>query len=183
MLAAERYKSVWNMFLQALNHNPTACLRAFQCEQHVNKRSMARWMRNNGLSVRKAKTLLHESKKSADKQMPPSDSMFLPITADFTLSHKETSDMLYGVCFTFPDGTQVNIKRGTAEAVISFLKLYQRRALKKSPIPYKQLDNRWVNSCICQYFFVSLHKPKSVIRKSFLSFSNDRHQKNSFVYA
>ena len=114
MLAAERYKSVWNMFLQALNHDPTACLRAFQCEQHVNKRSMARWMQNNGLSVRKAKTLLHESKKSADKQMPPSDSMFLPVTADFTLSHKETSDMLYGVCFTFPDGTQVNIKRGYA---------------------------------------------------------------------
>ena len=26
MLAAERYKSVWNMFLQALNHDPTACL-------------------------------------------------------------------------------------------------------------------------------------------------------------
>lgn len=121
MLAAERYKSVWNMFLQALNHDPTACLRAFQCEQHVNKRSMARWMQNNGLSVRKAKTLLHESKKSADKQMPPSDSMFLPITADFTLSHKDTSDMLYGVCFTFPDGTQVNIKRGTAEAVISMV--------------------------------------------------------------
>ena len=62
MLAAERYKSVWNMFLQALNHDPTACLRAFQCEQHVNKRSMARWMQNNGLSVRKAKILLHESK-------------------------------------------------------------------------------------------------------------------------
>ena len=53
MLAAERYKSVWNMFLQALNHDPTACLRAFQCEQHVNKRSMARWMQNNGLSVKK----------------------------------------------------------------------------------------------------------------------------------
>ena len=70
MLAAERYKSVWNMFLQALNHNPTACLRAFQCEQHVNKRSMARWMRNNGLSVRKAKTLLHESKKSAHPTNP-----------------------------------------------------------------------------------------------------------------
>ena len=49
MLVAERYKSVWNMFLQALNHDPTACLRAFQCEQHVNKRSMARWMQNNGL--------------------------------------------------------------------------------------------------------------------------------------
>ena len=90
MLAAERYKSVWNMFLQALNHDPTVCLRAFQCEQHVNKRSMARWMQNNGLSVRKAKTLLHESKKSADKQMPPSDSMFLPVTADFTLCHKDT---------------------------------------------------------------------------------------------
>ena len=109
MLAAERYKSVWNMFLQALNHDPTTCLRAFQCEQHVNKRGMTRWMQNNGLSVRKAKTLLRESKKSTDKQIPPSDSMFLPITADFTLSHKDISDMLYGVCFTFPDGTQVNI--------------------------------------------------------------------------
>ena len=87
---------------------------------------MARWMQNNGLSVRKAKVLLRECKKSADKQRPPSDSMFLPVTADFTLSHKETSDMLDGGCFTFPDGTQVNIKRGTAEAVMSFLKLYQR---------------------------------------------------------
>lgn len=37
MLAAERYESVWNTFLQALNHDPTACFRAFQCEQHVNK--------------------------------------------------------------------------------------------------------------------------------------------------
>ena len=80
MLAAERYESVWNMFLQALNHDPTACLRTFQCEQHVNERSMARWMQNNGLSVRKAKALLRECKKSTDKQMPPSDSMFLPVT-------------------------------------------------------------------------------------------------------
>ena len=79
MLEAERYKSVWNMFLQALNHDPTACLRAFQCEQHVNKRGMPRWMQNNGLSVRKAKTLLRECKKSSNKQMPPSDSMFLPL--------------------------------------------------------------------------------------------------------
>ena len=85
MLVAERYKSVWNMFLQALNHDPTACLRAIQCEQHVNKRGMARWMQNNGISVRKAKTLLRESKKSTNKQMPLYDSMFLPITADFTL--------------------------------------------------------------------------------------------------
>ena len=28
---------VRNMILQALNHDPTACLRAFQCEQHVNR--------------------------------------------------------------------------------------------------------------------------------------------------
>ena len=37
MLAAEQYESVWNMILQALNHDPTAGLRAFQCEQHVNR--------------------------------------------------------------------------------------------------------------------------------------------------
>ena len=85
MLAAERYKSVWNMFRQALNQDPTACLRAFQWEQHVNKRSMARWMRNNGLSVRKAKTLLHESKKSADKQMPPSVSVSTSIADTLTI--------------------------------------------------------------------------------------------------
>ena len=37
MLAAEQYESVWNMILQALNHDPTTCLRAFQGEQHVNR--------------------------------------------------------------------------------------------------------------------------------------------------
>ena len=52
MLAAERYKSVWNMFLQALNHDPTVCLRAFQCEQHVNTLTpMPRYGKKTNLEV------------------------------------------------------------------------------------------------------------------------------------
>lgn len=126
MLAAEQYERVWNMFLQALNHDPKVCLRTFQYRQHVNMRGMARWMQHKGLSVRKAKTLIRECKNSTNKQMASSDSMFLPVTTDIADCYKETSDLLYGVNFIFPDGTQVNIKRGTAETIMLFLKLYQR---------------------------------------------------------
>ena len=95
MLAAERYKSVWNMFLQALNHNPTACLRAFQCEQHVNKRSMARWMRNNGLSVRKAKTLLSFICRGAACLLPCWHNVRRPSGTLFRKRHNTTHN-IYG---------------------------------------------------------------------------------------
>jgi ABC-type histidine transport system ATPase subunit len=37
-------------------------------------------------------------------------------------------DVLTGISLTLPDGTVVSIRRGSAEAVVSFLKLYTGEA-------------------------------------------------------
>ena len=55
--------------------------------------------------------------------------LFLPMTTDQPALQSEPCDILSGVSLVFPDGTQVNIKRGSAQAVMSFLKLYQREDL------------------------------------------------------
>jgi hypothetical protein len=41
----------------------------------------------------------------------------------------ESVDTMSGISIAFPDGTQVNIKHGSAQAVMSFLKLYQMEGL------------------------------------------------------
>ena len=68
-----------------------------------------------------------------ENPIPPipevADSLFLPMTTDRPARQSESCDILSGVSLTFPDGTQVNIKRGSAQAVMSFLKLYQMGGL------------------------------------------------------
>ena len=39
------------------------------------------------------------------------------------------SDILMGIGLTLPDGTVITIRRGSAEAVVSFLKLYSGEGL------------------------------------------------------
>ena len=67
--------------------------------------------------------------------------MFLPVTADETASGNPMpdADLLSGVSLTFPDGTIVNIKRGSAKALVSFLSLYW-----KGGEPYLGWPKEWV---------------------------------------
>ena len=87
-----------------------------------------------GLSVMETKRLIRESQNWAkyERLLPSSDTtgaMFLPVTADGADGFAEDTEPMSGISFTFPDGTQVNIKHGSAQAVMSFLKLYQREDL------------------------------------------------------
>ena len=134
MTAAKRYESVWNAFLNELSHNPTATLTSFLKRCNVRQGRMKRWMENNGLSVKEAKKRLRDCQHDGiGDPMPPlsedSGSLFLPMATDKPAPRSESCDILSGVSLTFPDGTQVNIKRGSAQAVMSFLKLYQREDL------------------------------------------------------
>ena len=134
MIAAKRYESVWNAFLNELSHNPTATLTSFLKRCNVRQGRMKRWMENNGLSVKEAKKRLRDCRHDGiGDPMPPlsedSGSLFLPMATDKPAPRSESCDILSGVSLTFPDGTQVNIKRGSAQAVMSFLKLYQREDL------------------------------------------------------
>ena len=134
MTAAKRYESVWNAFLNELSHNPTATLTSFLKRCNVRQGRMKRWMENNGLSVKEAKKRLRDCQHDGigDPMSPLSEdsgSLFLPMATDKPAPRSESCDILSGVSLTFPDGTQVNIKRGSAQAVMSFLKLYQREDL------------------------------------------------------
>ena len=87
-----------------------------------------------GLSVGETKRQIRESQNMAkhERLLPSSDttgSMFLPVTADGADGFAEAADPMSGISFTFPDGTQVNIKHGSAQAVMSFLRLYQMEGL------------------------------------------------------
>lgn len=134
MTAAKRYESVWNAFLNELPHNPTTTLTSFLKRCNVRQGRMKRWMENNGLSVKEAKGRLRDCQHDGigDPTSPLSEdsgSLFLPMATDKPAPRSESCDILSGVSLTFPDGTQVNIKRGSAQAVMSFLKLYQREDL------------------------------------------------------
>ena len=134
MIAAKRYESVWNAFLKELPRNPTITLSSVQEKWHTNRKGMQRWMNNNGLSVKEAKKRIRGCNQYVtENPIPPipevADSLFLPMTTDRPAPQSESCDILSGVSLTFPDGTQVNIKRGSAQAVMSFLKLYQMEGL------------------------------------------------------
>ena len=131
MTAEERYEWAWKRYLVRLNENSKIRLTSFLREIHVYQRGMERWMYAKGLSVMETKRLIREPQNRAkhERLLPSSDttgSMFLPVTADGADGFAEATGPMSGISLTFPDGTQVNIKRGTAEAVMSFLKLYQR---------------------------------------------------------
>lgn len=134
MTATKRYESVWNTFIRELTRNSTVTLSSIQEQRHVDKNGMKKWMESNGLSVKEAKQRVRECQHDAIPQpmlslSEDSGHLFLPMTTEKTVSCHEPYDILSGVSLTFPDGTQVNIKRGSAKAVMSFLKLYQREDL------------------------------------------------------
>lgn len=130
MTAKERYEQVWNKYLILLNKNPRARLTPFLRAEHIYHRGMQQWMYLHGLSVQMAKQKIRMLQAEAsDKCHFPSSSctgaMFLPAEVP-ACPHSDTSGLLSGISVTFPDGSQVSIKHGSAQAVMSFLKLYSR---------------------------------------------------------
>ena len=134
MTAAKQYEKVWNSFIKELTSNSTASLSSLQRRLHVNHSGMKRWMGVNGLSVKEAKRYIREHHHHAigkPKALLPeaTGGLFLPMITDQPTPQVESCDILSEVSFTLPNGTQVNIKRGSAQAVMLFLKFYQKENL------------------------------------------------------
>ena len=129
--AEERYEETWNSYLALLDKDPKASLTSFTKSKSVYYRGMTKWMSRKGLSVFDAKAKIRDCHRKALSVEPVScdkGSMFLPVTADEMASGSLMAepDVLSGVSLTFPDGTIVNIKRGSAKALVSFLSLYRK---------------------------------------------------------
>ena len=129
--AEERYEETWNNYLVLLNKDPNVSLASFTKSKNVYHRGMTKWMSRNGLSVYEAKAKIKECQRKALSSEPVSrntGSMFLPVTPEEPVpgTSPMDPDILSGVSLTFPDGTIVNIKRGSAKALVSFLSLYRK---------------------------------------------------------
>jgi len=130
--ANERYEKEWNDYLSLLRKDIKSSLTTLLREKHVNVRGMYKWMAEKGLSVQTAKKqirqLSQESLRGSSGQVAETTGpLFVPVTPSHeTRTVCSGADLLSGISFTFPDGTQVSIKSGSARAVMSFMKLYQR---------------------------------------------------------
>ena len=84
-------------------------------------------MHRHGYSVGDAKGRVLQLRMDAQAS-PDAPSGFLPVDVreDTASPHP---DLLTGISLTLPDGTTVSIRRGSAGAVVSFLKLYSGEGL------------------------------------------------------
>ena len=122
-----RHESTWQQFLSALERNPHMHLSRYLRIHNVSQRGFEKWLYKKGYSVREAKDrVLQLQRESAIRESSLTEaSSFLPIA--FGEGESETArpvNILTGISLTLPDGTVINIRRGSAEAVVSFLKLY-----------------------------------------------------------
>lgn len=86
-------------------------------------------MYRHGYSVGEAKgRVLQLGMDVQASSSPGAPSRFLPVDVRGDSSIPQP-DLLTGISLTLPDGTTVSIRRGSAEAVVSFLKLYSGEGL------------------------------------------------------
>ena len=81
-------------------------------------------MYSHGYSVGDAKERVSRLRMDAQSSgAPDAFSCLVPVNVREDTANPQ-SDLLTGISLTLPDGTVVSIRRGSAEAVVSFLKLY-----------------------------------------------------------
>ncbi len=86
-------------------------------------------MYSRGYSVGEAKGRVLQLRMDAQaSELSEPASGFLPVDVSECAAGSQ-SDLLTGISLTLPDGTAVSIRRGSAAAVVSFLKLYTKEDL------------------------------------------------------
>ena len=127
MTADARYEKTWHQFLSKLEKQPRLRLAAYLRSVHVKQRGFEKWLYARGYSVHDAKNRVLRFRKESDtldSSMSSAPSI-LPVhlipEPDVPI---RPCDILTGISLTLPDGTVINIRRGSAEAIVSFLKLY-----------------------------------------------------------
>ena len=123
---SSRNEKIWDDYLSELAMNPRLCLARFLRTRHVGVHSYENWMSRKGYSALQAKAHAASLQpESITRETTISEESFVPLVVREDSSPESNScDVLTGINLTFPDGTLVSIRRGSAEAVVSFLKLY-----------------------------------------------------------
>ena len=118
-----RYEKIWDDYLSELTTKPTLRLCRYLRTRGVSVHAYENWMSRHGHSARLARqhALNLHSEPLKKESCTVAESSFVPVVL-----HEESNsrDVLTGISLTLPDGTVITIRRGSAEAVVSFLKLY-----------------------------------------------------------
>ena len=123
--ADARYEKTWHQFLSELEKQPRLRLAAYLRSVQVKQRGFEKWLYRRGYSVHDAKNRVLKFRNESDaldSSMSSAPSI-LPVhlipEPDVPI---RPCDILTGISLTLPDGTVISIRRGSAEAVVSFLK-------------------------------------------------------------
>jgi hypothetical protein len=121
------YEKVWDDYLSELAMKPNLHLTRFLRSRHIGVHGFEMWMNRRGYSVRQAKAHAASLQPSSSKEesviMP--EASFVPVVLQGeSCPESRSNDVLTGISITLPDGTVITIRRGSAKAVVSFLKLY-----------------------------------------------------------
>ena len=122
-----RYGKLWDEYLSDLVKNPDLPLSRFLRLRHIGIHGFEMWMSRKGLSALQAKAnakLLQPESQKKDSKAAIESSLIPVVVHEESHSESNSCDILTGISLTLPDGTVISIRRGSAEAVVSFLKLY-----------------------------------------------------------
>ena len=123
----DRYEIIWNDYLTELTGNPRLCMSRYLRLRQINVHYFEKWMSKKGYSARKAKAhaiCLQPDPPKKDSLEATGSSLVPVVLHEVSDSRLNSCDILTGISLTLPDGTVISIRRGSAEAVVSFLKLY-----------------------------------------------------------
>ena len=122
-----RYEKVWNDYLSELAMKPDFYLSRFLKSRHIGVHGFEMWMCRKGYSARQAKARAASLQPVPSKEEPatiPATSFVPVVLREDSSLESHSCNVLTGISLTLPDGTVISIRRGSAEAVVSFLKLY-----------------------------------------------------------
>ena len=125
--ADARHEKTWHQFLSELEKQPRLRLAAYLRSVHVKQRCFEKWLYGRGYSVHDAKKRVLQFRNESDtldSSMSSAPSILPVRLASEPDVPIRPCDLLTGISLTLPDGTVISIRRGSAEAVVSFLKLY-----------------------------------------------------------
>jgi hypothetical protein len=128
MTADAHYENAWHRFLSALEQQPCLRLAPFLRSLHVYHRGFEKWMYKHGYSVGEAKERVLQLRKGVQFPSEADSPSFLPVSVGAP-SVCPADDFLSGISLTLPDGTVISIRRGSASAVVAFLKLYTKEEM------------------------------------------------------
>ena len=123
MTAHDLYTQSLSEYKSRLCSFPGLTLRSYCREYHVHYHGMTLWLSRHGIRIRDLKA----SNSTPLPECPQSSFSRLVPVPDSTARAESSSDMLYGVTITFPDGVIVSIKQGSSFSVHRFIHRYNHQ--------------------------------------------------------